>query len=98
MPSSRASAGAAIGSSEQSWTVRPSATPSSSVSGAVAAATISRIAMRSHSPASPSNGRATYVGTRAGGAAVARLVATAGAARARLARTDLGGAVGGGCW
>src|SRR5689334_11260978 len=62
-PSSRARAGAAIGSSEHSWTLRPSATPSLSVSGAVAAATISRMAIRSHSPARPANGRATYVGT-----------------------------------
>ena len=62
-PSARDSAGAAIGSREHSCTVRPSATPALRVSGAVAAAMISRMAIRSHSPLMPSNGRATYVGT-----------------------------------
>jgi hypothetical protein len=60
LPSARDSAGAAIGSNEQSSTWRLSSP--ARVSGAVAAAAISRIATMSHSPSRPSNGRATYVG------------------------------------
>ena len=49
--------------------------------------TISRIATQSHSPASPSNGRAhERLGRLAGRPAVAGLVAAPGPARARLAR------------
>ena len=50
-------AGAAIGSSEHSWTVR---SESLRVSGAVAAGTSSRSATTSHSDGRPSNGRPTY--------------------------------------
>ena len=61
MPSWRTSAGAATGSSEQSSTSRSVFTESASGSGAVAAGTISRSAIGSHSPASPSKGRLTKV-------------------------------------
>ena len=56
-PLSRTIAGAAIGSSEHSWTVR---SESLRVSGAVAAGTSSRSATTSHSDGRPSNGRPTY--------------------------------------
>ncbi len=57
-PLSRTMAGAAIGSSVQSWTLRSAYSPVSG-SGAVADGTSSRSATTSHSEASPSKGRAT---------------------------------------
>ena len=56
-PLSRTIAGAAIGSSEASRTFF---SVPFTVSGAVAAGTSSRSAMRSHSDGSPSKGRETY--------------------------------------
>ena len=60
MPSCRTRPGAAPGSSEHSTTARSAS--SRSFTGAVAAGTISRSAIRSASAASPANGRATNTG------------------------------------
>ena len=61
-PSSRTSAGASCGRTVAKVTVRSAYVGSDKVSGAVAAETSSRMAIRSGSPVSPSKGRPTRTG------------------------------------